>query len=141
MEETGIATHHEDAEAIALWQRAQLHPVLRDYLYHIPNGGNRRSREAARMKRMGVRPGVHDYHLPIARGPYHSLWIELKPKVKGYYPKVSTEQRDWRRKMLITGNAAYIVKGWEQAIDIMIAYVNLDPCDWIDSMSLPDIYD
>lgn len=140
MEETDIATHHEDNESIALWERAQLNPVLREYLYHIPNGGNRNKREAARMKRMGVRPGVSDYHLPVPRGIYHSLWIELKPKVRGYYPKPSKAQIEWRTNMLMVGNAAYIVKGWEQAIDIMLCYVRLKPNEGIDEYSLPDIY-
>lgn len=125
MEETSIAKHHEDQESIALWERAMLNPVLREHLYHIPNGGNRNPREAARMKRMGVRKGVHDYCLPVPRGIYHSLYIELKPDVKGYYPKASKEQKDWRQLMRQAGNAAYIIKGWENAIAVMLAYVQL----------------
>lgn len=117
--------HHEDTESQALWSRAQLVPVLRDCLYHVANGGNRNLREAARLKRMGVRPGVHDYHLPVPRGIYHSLYVELKPDVKGYYPNVSTEQIKWRRLMRNMGNAAYIIKGWEKAFDVMQRYLNL----------------
>jgi hypothetical protein len=137
VEETDIATHHEDNESITLWQRAQFDPVLREYLFHCPNGGNRAPREAARLKRMGVRPGVSDYILPVPRGIYHSLWVELKPDVKGYYPKISTQQVEWRTLMIGAGNAAYIVKGWEVAIDIMLQYVNLDPGEWIDSCRDP----
>lgn len=77
------------------------------------------------MKRMGVRPGVFDYHLPVPRGIYHSLWIELKPKVKGYYPKVSSKQLAWRESMRSVGNAAYIMKGWQNAIAVMLAYVDM----------------
>ena len=117
--------HFEDAESMALWSRAQLNPILREYLYHIPNGGKRNAREAARMKRMGTRPGVHDYHLPIARGCYHSLWIELKPDVKGYSPSISHNQIGWREKMRNNGNAAFIVKGWPKAISIMLLYLDL----------------
>ena len=84
------------------------------------------------MKRMGVRPGVHDYHLPVARGIYHSLWIELKPDVKGYYPKISKDQINWRSLMIEAGNAAYIVKGWETAIDVMLLYINLEPEEWLE---------
>jgi hypothetical protein len=137
VEETDITTHHEDNESIALWQRAQLDPVLRKYLYHIPNGGNRNPREAARMKRMGVRPGVHDYHLPVPRGIYHSLWVELKPDVKGYHPKIGAKQIDWRSKMIGVGSAAYIVKGWEFAIEIMLQYINLEPDEWMDHVRDP----
>lgn len=125
--------HYEDTESIALWDRAMLNPTLREHLYHIPNGGRRGKREAARMKRMGVRPGVSDYHLPVARGIYHSLWIELKPDVKGYYPEVKQSQIDWREKMRKAGNAAFIVKGWEAAAEIMLLYVGLDDDDWLQS--------
>ena len=125
--------HFEDAESIALWQRAQLDPVLRDYLIHVPNGGKRSKREAARFKRMGVRPGVSDYLLPVARGIHHSLWVELKPQVKGYYPKIGQEQTKWRTQMIGAGNAACIVKGWENAINVMLAYLRLkdgEPMDF-----------
>ena len=107
---TSLSTHHEDNESIALWSRAQLNPILRDNLIHIPNGGKRNKREAGRMKRMGVRAGVHDYFLPVARGMYHGLWIELKPDVKGYYPSVSDGQREWRTKMRTQGYAEFIIK-------------------------------
>lgn len=117
--------HYEDAESQALWQRAQLTPILRDHLYHIPNGGKRNPKEAARMKGMGVRAGVHDYHLPVARGAYHSLWIELKPIVKGQKPSVAASQYEWRDKMRNQGNAAFVVHGWVYAIAIMLDYLKL----------------
>lgn len=54
------------------------------YLYHIPNGGNRDPRVGARLKGQGVRRGVPDLCLPIARPAadgfpaYHGLYLELK---------------------------------------------------------------
>jgi len=70
--------HLEDTEAEALWQWAQTQPIPRDYLLHIPNGGKRNVREAARLKKQGVRAGVSDYLLAYPCGGYHGLWIELK---------------------------------------------------------------
>ncbi len=84
-------------------------------------------REAARLKRMGTRKGVFDYHLPVARGAYHSLWVELKADVTGYNPKTTPEQYDWRLKMRDQGNAAFIIKGWEAAISAMLLYLKLEP--------------
>jgi len=115
---------------MALWSRAQLNPILRDFLLHVPNGGKRNKREAARMKRMGVRAGVHDYFLPVARGMYHGLWIELKPDVKGYYPSVTEDQRKWRQKMRDQQYAAYIIKGWERAHYVMMNYLDLSDECW-----------
>lgn len=120
-----IANHYEDSESMALWQRAQLNPILREYLIHIPNGGKRNPREGARMKRMGVRAGVSDYHLPVPRGKYHSLWIELKPIVKGKIPYVQPSQYEWRDKMRDQGCSAYVIHGWEAAIAVMLIYLKL----------------
>lgn len=54
--------------------------------YHIPNGGLRSKREAARMKGQGVRPGVPDLCIPVARRGYHSLYIEMKAAEGGRAP-------------------------------------------------------
>lgn len=47
-------------------------------LYHIPNGGYRHAWTAHQMRRQGVKPGMPDYHLPVARGQFWSLYIEMK---------------------------------------------------------------
>ena len=48
-----------------------------DMLYHIPNGGSRNRKEAYNLKLQGVRAGVPDLCLPVARGKFHGLYIEL----------------------------------------------------------------
>lgn len=47
-------------------------------MHHIPNGGKRGKAEAARFKRQGVKAGVSDLFLPVARCGYHGLYIEMK---------------------------------------------------------------
>lgn len=49
-------------------------------LHHSPNGGRRDAREAARFKKMGVRPGFPDLELNIPSRGWHGLYIELKTK-------------------------------------------------------------
>ena len=58
--------------------RRGIHPELVTRLFHVPNGGRRSKGEAVRFKAQGVRPGVLDYFLPVARGGHHGLAIELK---------------------------------------------------------------
>ena len=53
------------------------HPELA-LLFHIPNGGTRDAIEGRHLKQQGVKRGVPDLCLPVARGGYHSLYIELK---------------------------------------------------------------
>jgi hypothetical protein len=66
---------HELQKAYFGW--ARLHPEARR-AYAIPNGGQRNVAVAAKLKAEGVRPGVLDVHLPLARGGAHGLWIEHK---------------------------------------------------------------
>lgn len=55
--------------------------------YHVPNGGFRKKAEAARLKAMGVKAGVHDFVF-LWRGQY----FELDLKVRGN--TLSKEQRE-----------------------------------------------
>lgn len=71
----------EDTEQIGVIEWAEWHtpqyPELK-LLHHIPNGGKRNATEAARFKAMGVKAGVPDLFLPVPRGGYAGLYIEMK---------------------------------------------------------------
>ena len=94
-------------------------PDLED-LIHIPNGGLRSKSEAARFKRLGVRPGVSDLFLPAPRGKYHGLWIEMKRKKGG---KLSPDQKDWLDRMNRKGYLALRADGAEEACEILYKYL------------------
>lgn len=115
--------HHEDREARALWRWACTQPKLAD-LYHIPNGGKRGKIEAARMKSMGVRAGVHDFHLPNARGGYIGCWIELKA-APPHTGTISAEQRVWGGKMEAAGHYVRFCFGWIDAKKELERYINM----------------
>lgn len=95
------------------------HPELA-LLYHIPNGGKRGKIEAARLKGMGVKPGVPDYHLPVARGGYHGVWIELKAP-RG---RTSEEQRQWITDLRTQGHLAEVCVGWIEAKHVLQRYLS-----------------
>ena len=58
------------------WNEAR-YPALR--LGHaIPNGAKRNIVVATILKREGVRAGMPDWSLPVARGGYAGLWVEFK---------------------------------------------------------------
>ncbi len=91
-------------------------------LYHIPNGGKRRKSEAARFKRMGVKPGVPDFCLAVARGKYHALYIELKRETGG---TASEKQEEWIDRLTRYGNYCEVCHGWESAKRVIEWYLNL----------------
>lgn len=66
-------------KALITWARTKekIYPELK-WLHAIPNGGKRDSRTAQLMVAEGVKAGVLDLHLPVARGGYHGLMMELK---------------------------------------------------------------
>lgn len=121
-----LATSHlEDEHQAAYFTWASHIKEIRDLAFHVPNGGNRNLREATRLKKQGVRPGVSDIFIPIARGGYFGLWIELKiPLTKGTKKaKVSASQKKWISLMLEQGYEAQVCYGWPAAKAITLEYL------------------
>lgn len=92
-------------------------------LFHIPNGGLRSKTEAKRFKAAGVKPGVLDLMLPVARSGYHGLFIEMKRKCGG---RLSADQKEWIRKLDEQGYQAVTAHGCEEACDYIEQYFRLD---------------
>ena len=114
----------EAQEQAALFAWAHLRefttPELR-LLFHIPNGGKRNIREAVKLKRMGVRPGVPDLFLSIARGGFHGLWIEMKTP-KG---QLSKEQRRMMGRLESQGYRVVVCRTWLEAQVIILEYLGV----------------
>lgn len=89
-------------------------------MYHIPNGGSRSKAEAGRFKAEGVKAGVPDICLPVARGGYHGLYMELK-RVKG--GRVSPAQQGWIAALRDQGYYACVCKGWDDAAHVIKKYL------------------
>lgn len=90
-----------------------------DYLYHIPNGGQRNAIVAAKLKAQGVKAGVSDLHLPLARHGFHGLWIELKAEGG----KLQKSQAEWLERMNKAGHLATVCVGWQAAAETIANYV------------------
>ena len=113
----------ESAEQRALFQWAALakgsYPELK-ILHHVPNGGKRDKVTAARLSAEGVKPGVPDICLPVARSGYHGLYIELKRRTSG---RVSAAQRWWIARLQEQGYRALVCYGWQQAREEIEKYL------------------
>ena len=113
----------EVEEQTALFEWAELQsgrfPEVR-LLYHVPNGGSRNKTEAARLRAQGVKAGVPDLCLPVARGGKHGLYIELKRQRGG---RTSEEQEGWIKALRKQGFAAEVCKGWQEAAEMIVEYL------------------
>lgn len=116
----------EESEQTCLFQWAALmanaHPELR-LLHAIPNGGLRSKTEAARMKDAGVRRGVPDVFLPVARQGQHGLYIEMKRRQGGV---VSDEQTWWHVNLAKQGYAVAVCFGWDDARVTLESYLGIE---------------
>lgn len=112
----------ESDEGRVLVKRASYHPVMRDYLLHIPNGGSRHLLEARNLQLQGVRPGVSDYLLAYPANGYHGCWIELKRKDKKVSPTAA--QLIWIHRMKSVGYYADVAYGADQAWEFFMHYLN-----------------
>lgn len=91
-----------------------------ELLYHIPNGGYRNIATAKRLKAEGVKPGVPDLCLPVAKGIYNGLYIELKTN-KG---RLSENQKKWLESLQNQGYYAVVAYSFDQAIGLLKSYIN-----------------
>lgn len=114
----------EHAEQCALMDWAQMaygkHPELR-WLYATPNGGFRHVSTAAKLKAEGAKAGVCDLFLPVPRGGYHGLYIEMKRQKGG---RLSPEQKDFIEFVQSHGYRAEVCPGWIVARDVLVDYLN-----------------
>ena len=116
-----IPTEAEEQTALFQWadvMKAQ-YPELA-LMHHIPNGGSRNRTEAARLKAQGVKPGVPDICLPVPRGGYHGMYIELKRRDGG---RVSKNQKEWLTGLAGMGYKCMVCLGWEDARDEIVKYL------------------
>lgn len=103
-------------------------PELLD-MFAIPNGGLRDKITASNLKREGVKPGVPDILLPVARGGFHGLFIEMKRRTTGRgkdrKQKGSTSgvQDDWIARLRLRGYGAASVVGFEAAKQLIRDYL------------------
>lgn len=117
-----IPTESQEQQALYRWINWKLpkYPELEN-LYHIPNEGKRSAYEGARMKREGLIPGMPDLCLPVPRGKFSALYIELKRK----NGKLSKAQDERLTKLNQLGNCTAVCYGWEEAAKVIEWYVTL----------------
>jgi|ERR1051325_222582 hypothetical protein len=105
-------SEHDHQASLFAWSATQLRqwPCL-SLLFAIPNGGHRHKLTAVRLKAEGVKAGVPDICLPVARGGYHGLFIEMKAGKN----KATDSQAMWISALIEQGYYARICNGVDEA--------------------------
>ena len=119
-------TPKEDSEQAMLFDWAMMargkYPEL-DLMYAIPNGGYRSIKTAKLMKATGVKAGIPDICLPVARHGFHALYIEMKRRKGG---TVSVAQKSMINALAEQGNLAIVCRGMDEAIEALKNYLSPD---------------
>ena len=92
-----------------------------ELFHHIPNGGKRDARTAASLKREGVKAGIPDLCLPVPRGSFHGLYIELKVGKN----KTTAKQNEWIKNLNEQGYCVEVCYGWLEAKEVIEKYLTL----------------
>jgi hypothetical protein len=92
--------------------------------YHVPNGGYRNPIEGAKFKRMGVKAGVPDICLPIARQGYHGCYVEVKRQKGGV---LSDNQQHWLSELAKEGYYVFVANGADEFIEKIENYLGAIP--------------
>ena len=123
MKQRTIPTEAQEQESLFRWIAYMMvrFPEL-ELLFHIPNGGSRDPREAHNLRMQGVRAGVPDLMLPVARGKWHGLFIEMKRQDGG---RMSAEQKAWAAKLMEHGYLAVVCRGWIAAANVIKEYLGI----------------
>ena len=101
----------------------QKYPELK-LLYHVPNERQCSPRQGKLLKMMGVKEGVPDLCLPVARGGYHGLYVEMKSPEKS--ARASENQIWWVEALISQNYAACVCKGWKMARDTILRYMEME---------------
>ena len=116
-----VASEAQEQAAVIDWWRfaCRKYGVPEVALLHIANEGTRSVVRGRLQKRQGVRAGVSDLFLSVARGEFCGLWIEMKRQGG----RVRPEQREFLEKMRELGYDGAVCHGAEAAIEKIHAYL------------------
>lgn len=118
-----IPTEAQEQQTLFRWAALQqgARPEL-SLLYHVPNEGNRGVIGGVKAQREGLKKGVPDLCLPVSRGGYHGLYIELK-RQQGAYP--TEEQVWWLEQLSRNGYCVCWCRGWKEAQTVIMDYLKM----------------
>lgn len=115
-------SEHDEQAALIHWCELNKNRIPElGLLLAIPNGGKRAIKTATRLKLEGVKAGVPDLFLPVARKGCHGLFIEMKFGKN----KTSKAQNDWHNVLIKQGYHVYCTYSWIHAAEVIQFYLGV----------------
>ncbi len=119
-----VPSEHAEQAQLVTWASllARAVPEL-GLLFAIPNGGARHRAVAGKLRAEGVKSGVPDLCLPVARQGAHALYLEMKRRHGG---RLSVEQRWWAEQLAAQGCRVLRCDGAAEASVALLEYLGLE---------------
>lgn len=89
--------------------------------FAVPNGGMRHMSVAKKLKAEGVKSGVPDWHLPVARKIYKGFWLEFKHGKN----KPTENQIEFIAMLRKEGHFVEICYSADEALGLLMRYMDL----------------
>lgn len=122
-------SEHDEQKAVIDWCFYHLadYPEL-DLIHSIPNGamlggGRVGAMRMNILKAEGLRPGVCDLFLPVARGGWFGMYMEMKTKTG----TLSDNQKEFIAAVEKQGYLCYVPHGADDAIKSLQKYLKMKP--------------
>lgn len=116
-------TEHAEQAALFAWAALMESRIPElALLYAVPNGGARHPAVAAKLKAEGVKRGVLDTCLPVARRGYHGAYCEMKVGRN----RLTPEQEVWAHRLGCEGYYVTVCYSWEDAARTLTWYLGYD---------------
>lgn len=114
----------EHLEQVALFDLLRAnesrHPELK-WIFAVPNGGSRHPVVAGKLKAEGVKRGVSDICIPIARQGYHGAFIEMKFGKN----KLTPEQKEFHEFLESSGYKPFVAYSSREAQSAIEGYLGI----------------
>jgi hypothetical protein len=111
----------EYQECKIFWDYCQRVLKLGMLIYHIPNEGKRQGWYAKALNRIGLTPGILDYHYIQRNEKYLGLWLDMK-RIDGLHKKKDEKQEECIEMLRQCGHYACYAYGAHDAIKILDDY-------------------
>lgn len=113
---------HQEQCALIEWFDHAAPTRYKFRLFAIPNGGDRHPGVGKKLKLEGMRPGVLDLQLPVARQGFIGLWVEMKFGTN----TLTDNQAGWKEFLEDNGHRVEVCYSFSAARAVIVDYLGMD---------------